>query len=154
MYDIHHGTLGIQQPSEAPLQLLHIAAHLDAIDRVIRPAIDSGTTVLLDRYWWSTWAYGTESGINPDLLDKMIEVERIYWGELTPDLGFLVMPPRPYNDEIELGKYKRLSALYREVAGASDYAVEIMDQQMTRDEAATHVMARLARLTEPKGYEE
>ena len=154
VYDIHHGAPGIQQPSEAPLQLLHIAAHLDAIDRVIRPAIDSGITVLLDRYWWSTWTYGTEAGIDPALLDKMIEIERIYWGELAPDLGFLVMPPRPYNDEIEVSRFKRLSALYREVARVTDHSVDIMDQQMTRDEAAAYVVARLARLSEPKGHKE
>lgn len=81
----------------------------------------------------------------------MIEVERIYWGNLAPDLGFLVVPPRPYSKEIEIGKYKRLSALYREVARESDFPVDIMDQPMTPDEAGAHVVARLPAFGEPKG---
>ena len=147
VYDIHHGNLeGVSSPSAAPLQLLHVAAHLDAIERLIRPAIDSGTTVLLDRYWWSTWAYGMDEGIDRRLLAKIIDVEKVYWGDLTPDMVFLLVPPRPYSDEISIAKYNRLSRLYRTIVQETRLPVNVMDQSMTREESAEHVAAQLAAL--------
>ena len=145
VYDIHHGTLeGVDQPSEASLQLLHIAAHLDAIDRFIRPTIRSGTSVLLDRYWWSTWTYGAEAGVGLRLLDRMIEVEKMYWGDLAPDMAFLLVPPHPYRAEIQIQKYLRLSTLYRKIAARADFPVAVIDEPTTREELTTRVVARLS----------
>ena len=111
-----------------------------------RPAIDSGTTVLLDRYWWSTWAYGMDEGIDRRLLAKIIDVEKVYWGDLTPDMVFLLVPPRPYSDEISIAKYNRLSRLYRTIVQETRLPVNVMDQSMTREESAEHVAAQLAAL--------
>ena len=92
IYEIHHnpGKLDIEEPSPASLQALHIAAHLDAIERVILPTLKDGTWVILDRFWWSTWVYGCVSGANRRVLDAMIGVERMQWNGTQPDLLFLV----------------------------------------------------------------
>src|SRR5437762_2697000 len=63
VYRIHHHHGPNRIPAMSPLarQALHIAAHIDAIQRQILPALDAGSTVLLDRFWWSTWVYGVVS---------------------------------------------------------------------------------------------
>ena len=145
VHDIHHGHFtSIDPPSQAALQLLHVAAHLEAIQRLIRPAIESGKTVLLDRYWWSTWVYGIHDGVPRSLVDRMIAVEQSFLGDLAPDVVFLLIPPEPHGKEISAARYKGLSVLYREVANLSDCPVDVMDCSMTRREASVHVAARLA----------
>ena len=67
VYEIHHKYRDLFQiPAIDPLsmQTLHIAAHIDEIDRAIRPAINSGSWIVLDRFWWSTWVYGMASSVN------------------------------------------------------------------------------------------
>ena len=56
VYDVHHDPVqyGIQEITAASLQALHIAAHLDAIERRILPDLNEGHWVILDRFWWST----------------------------------------------------------------------------------------------------
>ena len=151
VYEIHHGTFAdIEQPSEAALQLLHVAAHLDAIERVIRPTVSLGTTVLLDRYWWSTWVYGVGGGVSRRLLEKMIDVEKEFLADLAPDVIFLLVPPEPHGHKISIEEYKRLSVLYRELAQQADCPVEVLDQPLTRREAMAHVTSRIASLARQK----
>jgi thymidylate kinase len=92
VYRLHHcpATLGVRSISPTALQLLHVAAHLDAIERTIVPLVRSGFILLLDRYWWSTWAYGIGSKADKDALAGMIDLERSFWGDLLPEAIFLV----------------------------------------------------------------
>ncbi|MET0399164.1 MAG: hypothetical protein ABW277_20390 [Longimicrobiaceae bacterium] len=92
VYRLHHdpAALGVQSITPTALQLVHVAAHLDAIEREIDPLVKSGAVVLLDRYWWSTWAYGVGSDANQDALAGMIDLERSFWGDLLPEVIFLV----------------------------------------------------------------
>ena len=92
IYEIHHdpGRFGIEKLSSTSLQALHIAAHLDAIERAILPALSEGTWIILDRFWWSTWVYGCVAGADRNALDAMIAVERIQWTGTQPDVVFLV----------------------------------------------------------------
>lgn len=78
VYDIHHNLAKYNINSIDPLslQLLHISAHIDILNSKIIPAIQNGKIVLLDRYWWSTIAYGEGDGIPPNMLYKIVEVER------------------------------------------------------------------------------
>jgi len=95
IYELHHrpATHPIQQITPDALQVLHIAAHIDAIQSMIRPHIHKGGIVLLDRYWWSTWVYGRLAGVDPVALEKMIAVERLYWQDLSPTAIFSVTRP-------------------------------------------------------------
>jgi thymidylate kinase len=92
VYDLHHRPTEHNVRTLTPdgLQILHVAAHVDAIQTVIRPHVEKGGIVLLDRYWWSTWVYGLLSGIHSDSLEKMVELERSYWLDLAPQVVFLV----------------------------------------------------------------
>ena len=92
VYDLHHDTLGIglSEVNPTSLQLLHIAAHVDAIEERILPAIRAGAWIILDRFWWSTWVYGAAFGVPERSLEAMIELERLHWGQIKPDVLFLV----------------------------------------------------------------
>lgn len=101
VYQLHHDTrsMGVEQLTAASLQALHIAAHLDAIESVITPTLEAGETVVLDRYWWSTWVYGLVGGVCPGLLQALIDTERLAWGRWLPSIVFHVTRPFPLRDE-------------------------------------------------------
>ena len=92
VYDLHHNAagLGLDEVNATSLQLLHIAAHVDAIEGRILPALRTGSWIILERFWWSTWVYGTALGVPERSLKAMIRLERIHWGQVKPDVLFLV----------------------------------------------------------------
>lgn len=92
VYDLHHDKLGIDHTdvNSTSLQVLHIAAHIDAIEGRILPALQDGTWIVLDRFWWSTWVYGVAKKVPENSLKVMIELEKLHWGQIKPDVVFLV----------------------------------------------------------------
>lgn len=101
VYDLHHD---IQNGKVAPanptsLQLLHIAAHIDAMESTIIPILTRGEHVVLDRFWWSTWVYGIVGGAAPRSLRAMIDLEILHWGRVRPDLVFLIRRKTPLREE-------------------------------------------------------
>lgn len=103
VYDLHHApqSFGVTKVAPASLQLMHIAAHVDAIESTILPALRAGTSVVLDRFWWSTKVYGLAAGGNRRMLDTMIDVELMAWGAVTPALVFLIQRNAPLRPEPE-----------------------------------------------------
>lgn len=101
VYDIQHDAqnLGIMGIDPTALQCLHIAAHLDAITTRILPAVNSGSLVILDRFWWSTFVYGVVSGANRLVIAKMIEAEILAWDWLKPLALFLIDRDTPLREE-------------------------------------------------------
>ena len=68
--------------------LLFGAARADLVERVIRPALDAGTTVIGDRYVDSTVAYqGGARGLG---IERVEELNRWLTGDLWPDVTFLL----------------------------------------------------------------
>lgn len=92
IYDVHHqpGHFGVRSMSPLSLQLLHVAAHVDAIERRILPVLQQGGIVLLDRYWWSTWVYGMADGLPIAQLESMIAIEKLVWQGVIPTALFLL----------------------------------------------------------------
>lgn len=78
VYDIHHRCLkGLDYPLDPlSIQMLHVAAHIDLLNKKIIADIHNKKYVLLDRYWWSTLAYGIGDKINKDKLLKLIDIEK------------------------------------------------------------------------------
>lgn len=116
IYDLHHApeSFGVTMVTPSSLQLLHIAAHIDAIERVIIPTLHAGTSVVLDRFWWSTKVYGLAAGSNKRLLDNIIDVELASWGSVSPTLVFLIQRDAPLRPESE-SEWRRWTELYERV---------------------------------------
>lgn len=126
VYELHHGarTAEIESLTPTALQVLHIAAHVDAVEANILPALKRGATVILDRFWWSTWVYGRVSGVSHKALKAMIQLERSAWGKLRPTTVFLIRrTPQLAADEMK--SYEQLTREYVVLATreASHYSV-------------------------------
>lgn len=118
VYEVHHdpSRFGIDHIEPASLQVLHVAAHLDAINRRILPALEAGRCVILDRFWWSTVVYGIVGGVDRDVLDAMIELELKGWGEVEPTVAFLVSKCAPLRVESPDQRWRQLCDAYEELA--------------------------------------
>lgn len=118
IYRIHHdqGPVRVRDISALATQALHIAAHIDAIDRQIVPALQEGKVVLLDRFWWSAWVYGLATGCNRQKLLALVEAERTAWGSVRPDLAVLLWRLSPLERATSLPSWRSLADEYHLVA--------------------------------------
>lgn len=130
VYDIYHNMDNyVDTINPLSMQILHIAAQIDYIDRAIEPALKNGWNVILDRYWWSIKVYGQITRIDNTLLDALINVEKLYWSTI-PDLILLV------TRDVATPDYKNLCELYmdlmtRESLTTTCVGVENLDYQDT-----------------------
>jgi dTMP kinase len=115
---IHHTpeTFEISGLTPLSLQALHIAAHLDHIETRILPLLAQGVWFILDRFWWSTWVYGTVDRVSARVLDKLVEAEQTAWENTLPAVAFLVRRTSAFRPEQTQGKFLELVKLYDEVA--------------------------------------
>lgn len=92
IYDIHHLRMDVLTDDIHPasLQILHLAAHIDQIEQQIKPLLNKGISVILDRYWWSLYVYSQISDIPDDIINSIIEIEKRFWGELEPETIFYI----------------------------------------------------------------
>ena len=140
VYRLHHQPeqLGVRGITPLSLQAMHIAAHLDTISRRLRPALESGISVVLDRFWWSTWAYGVADSIDPANLDALIEVERRLWQPIQPAVVFVVRRQVPLRPE-QSGKWTVLNSAYERL-GAREHlfhrVVEIWNEGSIEESVA------------------
>jgi dTMP kinase len=118
IYELHHRAagFGIESLNATSLQILHIAAHVDTIQRIILPALASGKIVILDRFWWSTIVYGRAGDVDPETLRLLIEIEKRYWEGLRPDLALLITRSEPVTPMYDGAAWNRLVRLYAEIA--------------------------------------
>ncbi|MGD9789209.1 MAG: nucleotide kinase domain-containing protein [Phycisphaerales bacterium] len=153
VYRVHHdqGPVRVGEISSLAKQALHVAAHIDAIDRQIVPALQRGQTVLLDRFWWSAWVYGLVGGCHRHRLRALVEAERSAWGNVRPTLAVLLRRPAPIDRGDPLPEWQRLATEYVRLAGKEErlYPVAIVDNVTTPEHAADSIVdtPQLQRLT-------
>lgn len=131
VYRVHHDQKahGVEQISPLARQALHIAAHLDAIERRIMPLLQSGTVVILDRFWWSAWVYGIVSGCHRKKLRALVEAERSAWGSAHPALAILLRRSAPLDRNDPTAYWQSLAHEYEQLAERESrlYPVEVLD---------------------------
>lgn len=137
VYRIHHSPeeLALQRINPASLQILHLAAHIDAIENDIIPAVADRNTVILDRYWWSLWVYGRIFGVHQDILDGMIEIEKMSWKKLAHPLVFFFETDQPYRESVINDNWHEIRSLYqclaeREAASGTVVTIPAHDDLM------------------------
>jgi len=148
VYRVHHrpAEFGIAELSPASLQILHVAAHADAIDRIILPALASGTDVVLDRFWWSTWVYGMADGLIESMLDALLSVEDRLVGRPPARCGVPVTRAEPLRQETGTARWDLLCQLYARLSAAQDgeHPIFRVANEGTIAEALAEVQAQLA----------
>lgn len=118
VYEVHHEPkrFNIQRMNPTSLQLLHVAAHIDTIDSEILPALRKGHTVVLDRFWWSSWVYGVTYGGNRASLKTAISAEMIHWKAIIPTHLFLITRKSPLEPQRDLEVWKAIRDFYQKFA--------------------------------------
>ncbi len=101
--------------------LLFGAARADLVERIIRPALAAGRTVISDRYGDSTVAYqGGARGLG---IDHVEELNRWLTGNLEPDVTFL-LEVEPTTAAARSGELDRFEREGEELQGAVAQAYE------------------------------
>ncbi|MFZ4394553.1 MAG: dTMP kinase [Kiritimatiellia bacterium] len=138
VYRLHHANpeLGVRSITPAAVQALHIAAHLDAIQAVIKPFLRNGGTVILDRSWWSTWVYGVVSGVNEAILANLVAAEKAAWGGDLPAHVILLDRESPLRAE-EASKWSRLRQAYHQLANSENgtYPIHVVGNDGPQEKA-------------------
>lgn len=141
VYQLHHDAdaIGVREITPAALQAAHIAAHLDAIERIVRPAVDAGMNIVLDRYWWSTEVYGVLGGVSRDVLAKLISAERSCWGSLEPLVVFMIDRDAPWRATDDSATWHQLAQEYRNLAARerTSGCVEVIENSIDPHRVAT-----------------
>lgn len=119
VYKFHHGQLShLLNPEEvtAPaLQFMHVAAHIHAITTKIVPVLQSGGSVILDRYWWSTYAY-SRMHLPAEKVWPLINAERAFLSEIpTPTIIYLSREHTLKPKEVNPVQYRVLQRYYDEI---------------------------------------
>lgn len=143
VYRLHHNPkdLGVGAVSATAVQAMHVAAHLDAIDSVLIPALDAGRLIVLDRYWWSTWVYSVVSGVARGVITSLIEAERNAWRGWRPSTVFLVTRKEPLRDE-PIEQWNQLQAEYLDLMQleGEKYPVRILQNDKTPEDALSKAL--------------
>ncbi len=149
VYDVHHNPkkFGIRDMNPTSKQVLHIAAHVDAIEKRILPALEEGRTIVLDRFWWSTFVYGILDGVDRDSLDAMIALELKSWADAKPTVAFLVTRQDPLRTEGPDERWRGLRAAYEDLGReqAGHHLVETVHNEASIDKALDIMLRVLER---------
>lgn len=147
VYRLHHdrASMGIRGVAPAGLHLLHLAAHVDAIQSVILPRLRAGHIVLLDRFWWSLVVYGQQLGVERALIDSMIAVEKLCWHDVTPACLFLIRRPTALCEQKDSAIFESLANGYESLAvhEQSQYPVLTVNNAGTLQAAVDTVTAHV-----------
>lgn len=135
---------------------LFLAARAQLAAEVIRPALEAGRTVLLDRFGDSSTAYqGYGRGLDPGWIAGL---NRWATGGLEPDLTVLIDLPVEEAEErrrdtdpdrlerLDRGFHERVRAGYRELAGNEPGRFCVLEGRRTIQETQEAIRERVAEL--------
>jgi thymidylate kinase len=147
IYELHHDSkrFRIDEINPVSLQVLHVAAHIDALDREIVPALRKGETVILDRSWWSTLVYGTAAHANKKSLDLAIQAELVHWHGILPTRVFLISRSIPFEAQVDMAKWRRVRFLYGKLAlrEKHKYPVTVVENESLPEAALAQIQGKL-----------
>lgn len=148
VYELHHGRApgapAVEQIAPPALQLLHVAAHVDAIIGRIGPIMKMGGHVILDRFWWSTYAYARLHLPSEDVW-PMVNAEAPFWRDLpAPVVVYLRRSRTLKAEELSSDKHALLDAYYGEVI-THERARGMIVHELSNDGALPETWASLLR---------
>jgi thymidylate kinase len=156
VYRLHHKdeALGVDTIAPIALQAAHIAAHMDAIERVFRPKLESGENIVLDRYWWSTAIYGALGGAPRDILEGLIAAERLCWRALQPLMVFLIDRHQPWRKSEDSPAWHDLAREYKKLADKEQVAtcVEVIQNDIDPIDVVTGMVNILIKKIDGGNY--
>lgn len=146
VYEVHHDAklFGIDSVSPTSLQILHVAAHVECIEKQILPSLYANKTIILDRCWWSTIAYGMAAGIPKNVLDAMISLEMAVWGKVKPGKLFLITRNEPFRAELSSDQWSRVCNAYETLAQKEkQIPISVIENTRPLKEIADAIVTRI-----------
>lgn len=151
----------IDPPLEKTELLLYMAARIENIEKVIKPALQEGKIVIADRFNDSTIAYQA-SGRQIMSIDDMINFTENIIDNFTPDLTiYLRLDPqtafeRKKNIDLELDRIEKAGLdFHRRVLEGFDYMAKkeperfaIIDASKSRDEVFKEILSAIRKKVE------
>lgn len=134
--------------------LMMFAARAEHLDKVIRPALDNGQTVLCDRFTEATYAY--QGGGRQLSIDKIKDLEQWVQEDLRPDLTIILDAPvevgreragkRSAPDRIETEKddfFQRVRDAYIDLAKNHPERICLIDASVELDNVQQQIREKL-----------
>lgn len=151
----------IDPPLEKTELLLYMAARIEDIEKVIKPALQEGKIVIADRFNDSTIAYQA-SGRQIMSIDDMINFTENIIDNFTPDLTiYLRLDPqtafeRKKNIDLELDRIEKAGLdFHRRVLEGFDYMAKkeperfaVIDASKSRDEVFKEILSAIRKKVE------
>jgi Thymidylate kinase len=127
VYDIHHHESNYfsERINPISLQMLHVAAHIEILYKHIIPDIQKGKIVLLDRYWWSTYAYGIASGVSKKNLENIILPEKVIMKNIEVS-GYFLIKRKNIISDYTVKKTQKILAAYDELSKRIEHKKRII----------------------------
>lgn len=148
IYTLHHdpARFGVQNIHPTSLQVLHVAAHIDTLERCIRPALEEGRSVVLDRFWWSMLVYGKVYGANLQVLEIMLQAELAHWSKLVPDAVFLLKRSASLRSHDTPDTWSALSAAYDDLARlqGQQCPVHVIHNEQSIETTLAHMLKKIS----------
>lgn len=133
IYQLHHNPsgFGLEYLDPTSRQILHVASHVDQLNRIIAPRLADGVTVVLDRYWWSAPVYAQAFGVPTHIVDALADFERAVWRSAPADVVFLVKRGLPLKQNVAPAIFVRLRETYDAFAAAEkhQFVVTVLNER-------------------------
>lgn len=134
--------------------LMMFAARAEHLNKVIRPTLDNGQTVLCDRFTEATYAY--QGGGRQLSIDKIQDLEQWVQGDLRPDLTIVLDAPvevgreragkRSAPDRIETEKddfFQRVREAYIDLAKEHPERICLIDASVDLESVQQQIREKL-----------
>lgn len=151
IYDFHHqpSSFGVCNVHPASLQMLHVAAHIDAITNRILPLLRAGNIILLDRYWWSTIIYGKKADVKQEVLNAMIDIENHFWDKHLPNCVFLLSRTKSLKNELTQEEWNNIKREYTQLKNREEekYPIFEVSNETTLEATSTLITQKILEIT-------
>jgi thymidylate kinase len=101
------------------MQMLHLSAHIDTILNRIAPIARENGSVILDRGWWSMYAYLRKSS-SPNVAIQLVNLERFFWNNIEgnlpkPIIIYITRSTSLKPNEVDKNTHYEIDSYYREI---------------------------------------
>jgi dTMP kinase len=148
IYRLYHDprALGVKRILPITMQVMVTAAHIEVVEARIKPLLQAGVTVILDRFWWSTWVYATQEGVPSKSRDLLIELELESWQAIKPDVLFLVMRRGPLLTQSDVQRWSEVAQLYNQLSNEQSALapIQLVMNERTQSDAFDTIISRIA----------
>jgi dTMP kinase len=149
IYRLYHDPSSLKVKSILPItmQVMVTAAHIEVLEARIKPLLNAGVNVILDRFWWSTWVYATQDHVPNKTRDLLIEIELQSWDIIKPDLLFLVMRGKPLLSQADRQRWNEVVQLYKVLADLqSEFApIQLVNNDLSVSDAFRTIVSSISR---------